>query len=235
MLRPIVLLVAITCWICEACKSTQAYQSDPKYTTPSNAIPPKRTDLTELHKRFQQFRRGDSASIFEVRLCADVPNDKNPSKVLYKKEPGHVFLIFYQVSNSTDTISHVFGYYPWRPASVILGKNIKSQIRNNNGRIYDVHISRKLSEDLFFAVLDSSLLLARKKYNLNRFNCYDYGLKLFNMTAPDHAIPLQYVKFPFIWGRGGSPVGLYRDLKKMKESGDFWAPYIQFGCLIAPK
>jgi hypothetical protein len=111
---------------------------------------------------------------------------------------------------------------------------VKSQVRSNSGRIYDAEISIKVSRELFFALLDSSIMLAGRKYNLNKFNCYDYGLGIFNRAASTQVIPIQYVKFPFIWGRGGSPTGLYSQLKLLKGKDSFWAPHIQFGQLKAP-
>jgi hypothetical protein len=217
------------------CTSTQHLQSDSEFTSINSSAPPKRPDLHDLHSRFQQFKKGDTSSIYEIKLCADVPYDKNPSKVVYKKEPGHVFLIFSQSVSDDVSVSQVFGYYPVRPATVIFGKNVKSQVRDNSGRIYNAEISTKVSRELFFALLDSSIILAARKYNLNKFNCYDYGLGIFNRAASTQILPVQYVKFPFIWGRGGSPTGLYAQLKLLEENDSFWAPHIQFGLLKAPQ
>ena len=163
-----------------------------------------------------------------------MPYDRNPSKVVHKREPGHVFLIFSQSLNPDVTVSLVFGYYPVRPATVIFGKNVKSEIRNNSARVYDADIATRVSAELFFALLDSSIALATRKYNLNKFNCYDYGLGIFNRAAGSQIIPIQYVRFPFIWGKGGSPTGLYSQLKLLHEKDSSWRTRIQFGQLKAP-
>ncbi len=203
---------------------------------PDNSVsyPRNRTDLNQLRVSFERFTNSDTSSIFEIKLCADVPYDKNPSKVVHKKEPGHVFLIFSQSVSHNANVSRVFGYYPVRPATVIFGKNVKSQIRDNSGRVYDAEIAIRVSADLFFALLDSSLTLAVRKYNLNKFNCYDYGIGIFNQAAGIQVVPIQYVKFPFIWGRGGSPSGLYAQLKLLQERDSVWRPHIRFGRLKAP-
>jgi hypothetical protein len=233
MARSIGLILPIAILICEGCANTRSQRAGTSPNPTHSSSFRNRNDLNELIAGFGKFTRDDS-SAYRIRLCADVPYDKNPAKVLYKKEPGHVFLVFLQVAKR-DTVSHVFGYYPVRPASVIFGKNVRSQIRNNAGRIYDAHISIQLGKDKFFSLLDSSIVFARKKYNLNRFNCYDYAVTVFNLGADSTVVPLKYVKYPFIWGKGGSPTGLYSQLKALSETDPFWAQYLQFGQLRAPE
>jgi len=197
--------------------------------------PSKRTDLQQLSKAFSKFSVVDTNSLYTITLCADVPYNKNPRKVLYRKQPGHVFLVLEQVLDGSDTISHAFGFYPVRPASVMLFKNVRGEIRNNQGREYDTEMRLPVSASVFFALLDSSVILGMHKYNLNRYNCYDYGVQLFNMVAESHPLQIQYVKFPFIWGRGGSPTGLYRQFKLLKESDSFWSAHVRFGSFKAPQ
>jgi hypothetical protein len=215
------------------CSSSHRIGQDDAPTSTARATPDKRRDdLVQFRASITQFKRGVFAS-YMIRLCADVPNDKNPKQVLYKNEPGHVFLIFQQF-NETDTISLAFGYYPKKPANVILFKNVKSELRNNRNRMYDCQFSRSVTEYNFFDVLDSAVVLAGKKYNLNHFNCYDYAVRVFNLSAGNYLIPVQYVKFPFIWGKGGSPTGLYRQLKALKDNDSTWSNHIEFGQLKAP-
>jgi len=57
-----------------------------------------------------------------------------------------------------------------------------------------------------------------KKYNLNKYNCYDYALELYNSIPGTEALPTLKVKFPFKFGRGGSPCGLYKVLKELSSS-----------------
>jgi hypothetical protein len=197
--------------------------------------PSKRTDLQQLSKAFSKFSMVDTNSSYTITLCADVPYNKNPAKVLYRKQPGHVFLIFEQVLNASDTIRHAFGFYPVRPASVVLFKNVRGEIRNNQGREYDTEMRLPVSTSVFFALLDSSVVLGMHKYNLNKYNCYDYSLHLFNMAAGTHPLQIQYVKFPFIWGKGGSPTGLYHQFTLLKESDSFCSAHIRFGAFKTPQ
>jgi len=224
------LLVAFLFFSCGAANNIG--QAD-KWTNSNPSAFPKRSDLRELSKRFGRFQY-DSNSIYSIKLCADVPYNKNPAKVLFRKQPGHVFVILSQQPLQGETVSEVFGFYPIRPASVILFKNVKSQLRSNTDREYDAEVNMQVSSNTFFAILDSSLIFARKKYNLNRYNCYDYGLQLFNIAIPTNPIKSQYVKFPFIWGKGGSPTGLYHALRELKETDSIWAQRIRFGSLRAP-
>jgi len=217
-----------------SCGETNRVQQFDKTPHGSNTSFKKRPDLQKLNNRFATFHVDDSSAGYFVKLCADVPYNKNPAKVMYHKEPGHVFLIFSQRLNNGDTLSQVFGFYPIRPASTALFKNVKSEIRDNSGREYDVYVIAHIEKGLFYNILDSALLFARKKYNLNRYNCYDYGLRLFNLSIPRSPIPIVYVRFPFIYGRGGSPTGLYRTLQELKQTDSVWAQWVVFGQLKAP-
>ena len=87
----------------------------------------------------------------------------------------------------------------------------------------------------FKYVLQRSQQLARKKYNLNKFNCYDYVIEIFNSLPGIEKLPVTHLKFPFIFGSGGTPCGLYRDLKRLKDEHSVWASNIQFGNFYAPR
>src|SRR5690349_14149322 len=214
-----------------SCGETNRVQQYDKPANLNNSFR-KRPDLRELNNRFTKFHN-DSTAIYFVSLCADIPYNKNPGKVLYRKQPGHVFLIFSQKLENGDTLSQVFGFYPIRPASTVIFKNVKSEIRDNSGREYDVQVMSRPDKKAFYDILDSAIAFGRKKYNLNHYNCYDYGLRLFNLTIPAHPIPVEHVRFPFIWGKGGSPVGLYRTLLRLKQTDSLWAQRIEFGQLKA--
>lgn len=189
-----------------------------------------------LLERFKCFNERHEHNIYSITLCGDVPDNKRPAKVYYKNESGHVFLIL----NMEDTVCHkeprslAFGFYPQRPVSSVIFKNVRCKIMDNGNRIYDVEVKKDLSFSEFDLVLENAVLFAQKKYNLNRYNCYDYALEVFNSLPGIEKLPVNKVRFPFIAGRGGSPVSLYRDLKKILEEGSWWSPYIEFGSFTAP-
>jgi hypothetical protein len=125
----------------------------------------------------------------------------------------------------------VFGFYPFKGLPTLFDRNVKSIVKDNSGRDYDVQISRSLSADEFNTVLQKSIAYAQHSYHLNKYNCYDYAVLIYNSIAGQDTVPLTTVKYPFIFGRGGSPVSIYNDLKMMQRAG---TPGIEYGHFIAP-
>jgi hypothetical protein len=194
-------------------------------------------DESDLATYFQSFAPLEDEDRYTVALCADVPDNNNPDRIHVRDEPGHTFLILTKknVRSSSPAITRVFGFYPHRPASCLIFRNVRGEIMDNGGRQYDATLSVEITATAFRAVLAQSQLLARKKYNLNKFNCYDYSIGVFNSINGVVKLPVTHLKFPFIFGRGGTPCGLYRDLEKLKKEDSVWAPHIQFGIFYAPR
>ena len=169
-------------------------------------------------------------------MCAEIPDNQDPRRIHVKKEPGHVFLIL----SKTDTVSgskpvyRVFGFYPRRPASSILFKNVNCLILDNGDREYNAFLHKELTAGEFSRILDAAIVFSRRKYNLNKYNCYDYALDVFNSLPGIEKLPVTHVKFPFILGHGSSPCGLYLDLRKLKENCSAWVPNIEFGIFQSP-
>lgn len=171
---------------------------------------------------------------YSVTVCADLPVNDNPKCVFKKGEPGHVFLILTRQNPATaETITRSFGFYPRVPVSCIF-KQVRSVIHDNSNREYDASIEKKLTKEEFAGILEKCKELSKKKYNLNRYNCYDYVLEVFNSLPGIEKLPFTNVKFPFIFGKGGSPCGLYRDLKNLLTTNSSWVSYIRFGLFKSP-
>jgi hypothetical protein len=186
-----------------------------------------------LSERLQIFYPVDSAE-YTITICADLPDNNNPKRVYKKGEPGHVFLILSKINSVTgEAATRSFGFYPRVPVSCLF-KKVKSTILDNNNREYDASIEKKLTMEQFVFALEKCKELSRKKYNLNRYNCYDYVLEVFNSLPGIEKLPVSVVKFPFIFGRGGSPCGLYRDLKTLSSLDSAWTPFIRFGLFTSP-
>lgn len=174
--------------------------------------------------------------IYQVTLAADVPDNKRPAKVFYKNEPGHVFIILEKKDTITNqSIAKVWGFYPVKPVSCVLFKKTKSVLTDNGKREYNAAITKTLSKEEFKLVKQKAAALAEKKYHINQYNCYDYAIEIFNSLPGIESIPVTHVKFPFIFGRGGSPCGLYADLVKLKNSNSAWARFILIGNFTAPE
>ena len=171
---------------------------------------------------------------YSVTVCADLPVDNNPKCVYKKGETGHVFLILSKKNPLTaEVITRSFGFYP-RVAVTFLVKKVRSKILDNSNREYDASLEKKLTAYEFAILLEKCKELSKKKYNLKKYNCYEYVLEIFNSLPDIEKLPVTKVKFPFIFGRGGSPCGLYSDLKKLLVSGSAWASFIKFGLFKSP-
>ena len=188
----------------------------------------------EIEEHLQVFNDSSSAISYIISLCADVPLNKKPHRVAYKQQTGHVFLILQKVRSIGDTVQRVFGYYPKKGLSTLLFRKVKSCIKDNSTREYDTKISKVLTKEQFDTAVAKSVSLARRAYHINKFNCYDYAVYVFNAVSPENPLPVTYVRFPFPFGRGGSPCSVYKDFKKMKENGAFWANRICMETAMAP-
>jgi len=189
----------------------------------------------EIKKYLESFNEDSTTGVYHISLCADVPNNKKPFKVAYKQETGHVFLILRKITTNNDTISKVFGFYPKGGLQTLLFKKTKSYIKDNSLRDHDVAITKELSREQFDTVLAKSIKLSERKYHMNRYNCYDYAIQIYNSVAGGPKMPLRHIRFPFIFGKGGSPCGVYRDLLILKDSPTYKDASIQFGSLVAPR
>jgi hypothetical protein len=188
-----------------------------------------------IDKEIQCFNEEITDARYSISLCADVPYNKKPYKVAHNQQTGHVFLVLQKINPiNKDTIRQVFGFYPKKGLPTLFFKTIKSVIKDNSRREYDVSITRELTEEDFNRVVEKSVALSKNIYHINKYNCYEYALFIFNAVVGKDTVPLTHVRFPFIFGWGGSPVGLYKDLEKLKQNGSSLAECIQFGNFLAP-
>lgn len=183
--------------------------------------------------RFRLYDPMENTAVYQVMLCADLPDNQNPERLHVKDETGHVFLILSKIISHKDTIHQVFGFYPVRPASTLLFKNVEAELLDNGGREYDASVLRQLRAEEFAKVLQFCLT-NKNKYNLNRYNCYDFALEAFNKVEGQPKIPNKHVRFPLLLGYGGSPCGLYKDLKQLKTENTPLSRNIQISTRRAP-
>jgi len=187
-----------------------------------------------LSEYLQCFYPLQSDAEYSVTVCADLPINDDPDCVYRKGEPGHVFLVLSKQDRVTgQVITRSFGFYPRVPVTFFI-KRVRSRILENCNREYNASIEKKLTVDEFTIILEKCKEQSTKKYHLKKFNCYEYVLEVFNSLPGIEKLPVTKVKFPFIFGRGGSPCGLYSDLKKLSATGSSWATFIRFGVFKSP-
>lgn len=190
--------------------------------------------LQQVKEYLQGFYPIEKRFEYSITVCADLPVNDKPGCVYKKGETGHVFLILSKSDSITGNITtRSFGFYP-RLAVTCLFKQSRSRILENNGREYNASIEKKLTAKEFESIVEKCMELGKKKYNLKKFNCYDYVIEVFNSLPGIEKLPVTKVKFPFIFGRGGSPCGLYSDLKKLASNGWARTSVIRFGIFKSP-
>jgi len=180
---------------------------------------------------------GDLATneVYQVSVAADIPDNSRPGKVYFKKEPGHVFVILEKRDTVTGvSVAQSWGFYPVRPVTCLFLRTVKCEILDNGGRQYDAAITHLLTKAQFDFVKEKAMQLAQKKYNLNKYNCYEYAVELYNAIPGVTALTMTKVKFPFIFGRGGSPCGLYSQLRELSGTSQPAQLKISFGLFRSP-
>lgn len=174
--------------------------------------------------------------IYQVTIAADVPDNTRPMKVYHKKEPGHVFIILEQKDTTTGiSKALVWGFYPVRPVSSLIFRNVPCELSDNSNREYNASATLRLTKEALLLLKQKAVELATKKYNLNTYNCYDYAVQLFNTVSTDDPLPISRVKFPFVFGRGGSPCCLYQYLQQQAGRPASKKYSIRLGIFKAPE
>ncbi len=191
--------------------------------------------IQEFGEKLNKFSNESEAVTYFLTLAADIPDNNNPGKVLFQKEPGHVFLIL----TKKDTLnganqSMVWGFYPRRPLPSIFFKRVKSEVRDNSNREYNISLTCRLTAAGLDSLKSAAVALSFRKYDLNRFNCYDYAVSLFNAVQKQMTVPLTYMRFPLVLGKGGTPCSLYKDIIVLAPSDLPVGFTVQAGVFYAP-
>ena len=186
---------------------------------------------------FNCFRNRTLSGGYTITICADIPDNSNPLKLMHNNESGHVFIIVSAQDSSAakKTVSVPFGFYPRYMAMMALIKRVPGAIKNNWNREYDASVSKKLTAREFHNTLILAKELSKRKYHINNFNCYDYAVLLFNSSDNKDSLPVSRVKYPLASGSGGTPGCLYNDLKKIKTGQTSLASAVTIKPLLSPE
>jgi len=191
--------------------------------------------IPEFGKRLDTFSTASKSVTYFLTLAADIPDNNNPGKVHFQKEPGHVFLILTKKdTHNGESQAMVWGFYPRRPLTSIFFKRVKSEVRDNSNREYNISLTCRLTPDGLDSLKSAAEELSFRKYDLNRFNCYDYAVNLFNAVQKQMTVPVSYMRFPLVLGKGGTPCSLYKDISILAPSALPVGYIVQTGVFYAP-
>jgi len=198
-------------------------------------------DVRKLFKCFDLVP--DEGASYSVELCVDLPVNSEPNMSMNFSggvNAGHSFLVVSKAGNGL-TITQAFGFYPqtapsaWNPFS-----SIPSAIKDNGDKEINASISISINSEQFQAVESAAINFSAQPYLLDKSNCTDYALNVFNVGR---AIPITID--PYILRQSGivmsngmssdpitvtiknSPQKLYEKLANMKANGGAEAQSIQ--------
>jgi hypothetical protein len=191
---------------------------------------------------------------YTIRLCADVPSNGDPNLSMTFSagiSAGHTFLVVTK-SGGGVSISQAFGFYPastlsaWNPMSAV-----GSVIRDNSNAEINASITMTINSDQFNTIRAAAINLSNNPYRLDKSNCSDYALGVFNAARANPLTVDPYIlrQAGIVMGNGASsapitvpitnsPQMIYEKLSAMKASGDPEASNIQVNLtngLYSPK
>lgn len=187
----------------------------------------------QLIKAFQCFGQLENNATYSITLCADVPDNDFPLKPLKGDETGHVFVILTK-RTAAASVSKSFGFYPRHILFTVFVHRSRSKIGDNDGRVYDIAITEEIDAQQFAKLLEYAIELSFRKYHIKKNNCYHYALALFNFVS-EEKLKTTHIRLPFLFGKGGSPCGLYDELMKMAKNNPSAVERITRGSFISPE
>lgn len=96
----------------------------------------------------------------------------------------------------------MFGYYPRDSVNPYSSPSGPSAFGNDQGHIFDVALAIPINANQLQTVMSTSSYNTPSTYNLNTFNCTDFGIKIGNLVGLN--LPDSYGTWP---GGGGSNPG----------------------------
>lgn len=200
--------------------------------------------VVDVRKMFNCFDLVPSeGAVYTVQLCVDLPVNSSPDMSMNFSggvNAGHTFLVVTK-SGGGERVSQAFGYYPqeapsmWNPFSPI-----PSVIKDNGNKEINGSLTMTINAEQFSIIKSAAFNLSSLPYTIDKSNCTDYAVNVFNTVRP---APL--TMDPYVLRQGGITVGngassppieivinnspqkLYRRLEEMKKSNNPEAANIQ--------
>jgi hypothetical protein len=182
-------------------------------------------DIEKIFKCFDQIPNGPGTT-YQIKLCADLPSNSNPTSPNWLFSAGHAFLVMTK-TNGTQSISQPFGFYPQSGFQSLGRDPVNSKIVLDSSHEINASMEIECGYSEFENIrLFGKLWADTKKYDLDEYNCSNFAIDLFNKArAPGDEITVDiflatfrfpiFVSVPIL----KSPQALYAKLKSMRESG----------------
>jgi hypothetical protein len=183
----------------------------------------------------------DDLTTYSVSICADVPDNSNPSYLISGTYAGHAFIVLSKSSQGKSyTLS--FGFYPNNRYLSVTGSQVGGHVNDDGVSQHEYNASlamNNLTAVQFNTVLSTALTKSANLYQLcgsSSYNCTNYALDVFNSVRMGSDGPIvvpdwygQFTDFDF----GKTPSGLYYVLENTPGSqiGVFKAPTTAGPCV----
>jgi len=180
---------------------------------------------------------------YSIQLCVDLPINSTPEASMNFSggvNAGHTFLVLTKSGNGIN-VTQCFGYYPqsapsaWNPFLPI-----PSAMKDNGDKEINASITMSIDSKQFDVIKSTAINLSTNSYTLDKSNCTDYALGVFNSTRSTPLTMQPYVlrqagialsngmaSSPITVTINSSPQKLYAELSDMKSNGNAEASNIQ--------
>lgn len=155
-------------------------------------------------------------SSFEMTLYADqpTPNSRDPYSGIpgVSLDVGHTFLsLVTNFGGSNTTIT--YGFYPSQAVD-LQNPIVDMAINDDGGHEFSSSITIQLTCDQFNQAINNSISATSNNYDLNNYNCTDYGIEIANLASLgvlDTTSP--WVFMGKTYGNSSNPGDLGEDIK----------------------
>jgi|GEM_PF-767196 len=173
---------------------------------------------------------------YSIQLCVDLPINSTPNASMNFSggvNAGHTFLIVTK-SGGGINVTQCFGFYPqtapsiWNPFLAI-----PSVMKDNGDKEINASLMMSIDSKQFDAIKTSAINLSTTPYTLDKSNCTDYALGVFNSVRSTPLTMQPYVlrqsgiamangmsSSPITVTINNSPQNLYATLSVMKANGN---------------
>lgn len=134
---------------------------------------------------------------------------------------GHMFITLTKFNADSGYVSRTFGFYPDKDyllSATPLWPGSSSVFRNDAGRDWDEIMARFISKRKFNRILRMVMRYSRRRYNLNKNNCTDFGLVIAGIAG----IRIRDTHGSWPLGSGNNPADAGQSVRegKIEQTGD---------------
>lgn len=165
----------------------------------------------------------DANSTCKIAIYADLPVDGDPTRIFdwQSMSPGHVFIRL-EKKNGAAFAKQYFGFYPksgWKVSATTA--TIDGKFVDNSTHEYNAYTELTITPaQLQMAIDRISVIAVRPQYIVDRYNCTDFGLNVWNSCVTSNfmlEIPLFHIPGSMV-AQSSTPQGLYIKLQQLKNA-----------------